>query len=63
HNDVETILGDHNITPESESQLKLLLPQIVSSFSPDKSVAEIIEELKKRHRKQATMIWCIYKFL
>ncbi|KAF9617253.1 hypothetical protein IFM89_035197 [Coptis chinensis] len=48
HNDVETLLGDHSITPESESQLKLLLPQIVSSFSPDKSVAEIIEELKKR---------------
>ncbi|KAF9618846.1 hypothetical protein IFM89_002714 [Coptis chinensis] len=47
HNDVETILRDHNITPKSESQLKLLLPQIVSSFSPDKSVAEIIEELKK----------------
>ncbi|PIA65212.1 hypothetical protein AQUCO_00100592v1 [Aquilegia coerulea] len=54
HKDVETLLGEYSILPESEPQLKLLLPQIVSSFSPHKSVSEILEELKKHEMSTDT---------
>ncbi|KAF8400756.1 hypothetical protein HHK36_014056 [Tetracentron sinense] len=47
HKDVKALLVEYNKEPESEAQLKLLLPQIVSSFAAHKSVSEIIEELKK----------------
>ncbi|XP_026453161.1 3-hydroxyisobutyryl-CoA hydrolase-like protein 3, mitochondrial [Papaver somniferum] len=47
HNDVKGLLAEYNMKPESDSQLELLLPQIVSSFGSGKSVIEIIEELKK----------------
>ncbi|OUZ99706.1 Crotonase superfamily [Macleaya cordata] len=45
--DVRALVGDFSKEPESEAQLKLLLPNIVSSFGSHKSVTEIIEELKK----------------
>lgn len=41
------ILAKFSGTPDSEAQLKLLLPQITSSFGANKSVIETIEELKK----------------
>ncbi|KAK9947743.1 hypothetical protein M0R45_003352 [Rubus argutus] len=47
HEDIKTILAKFSGTPDSEAQLKLLLPQITSSFGADKSVIETIEELKK----------------
>ncbi|RLM48725.1 hypothetical protein C2845_PMPSC004491 [Panicum miliaceum] len=47
HRDVESVLTGYKKEPESEPQLEKLLPHINSSFSPDKSVAESIEELKK----------------
>ncbi|KAI3994906.1 hypothetical protein MKX01_015576 [Papaver californicum] len=47
HNDVKGLLAEYNTKPESDSQLELLLPQIVSSFGSRKSVIEIIEELRK----------------
>jgi len=47
HRDVESVLTVYKKEPESESQLEKLLPYIISSFSPDKSVAESVEELKK----------------
>ncbi|KAK8455894.1 hypothetical protein SEVIR_4G238200v4 [Setaria viridis] len=47
HRDVESILTGYKKEPESEPQLEKLLPQIISSFGPDKSVAESVEELKK----------------
>ncbi|KAI4350883.1 hypothetical protein L6164_005290 [Bauhinia variegata] len=47
HQDIKVLLARYESNPESEAQLKLLLPQIVSSFGPNKSVAETIEELKK----------------
>ncbi|XP_027920038.1 3-hydroxyisobutyryl-CoA hydrolase-like protein 3, mitochondrial isoform X3 [Vigna unguiculata] len=46
HQDIKLLLARFEANPESESQLKLLLPQIVSSFGGNKSVTEIIEELK-----------------
>ncbi|XP_042490644.1 3-hydroxyisobutyryl-CoA hydrolase-like protein 3, mitochondrial isoform X1 [Macadamia integrifolia] len=49
HKDVEGLLPKYSKEPDSEGQLKLLLPQIVSSFAGDKSVIEIIEEIEKHH--------------
>ena len=36
--------------PDSEAQLKTLLPQITSAFGADKLVVETIDELKKQHQ-------------
>ncbi|KAG9459329.1 hypothetical protein H6P81_003837 [Aristolochia fimbriata] len=47
YKDVEALLAGYRKEPESESQLKLLLPQIVATFGSHKSVPEIIKELKK----------------
>ncbi|GAV82061.1 ECH domain-containing protein/ECH_C domain-containing protein [Cephalotus follicularis] len=45
--DIKALLGKYSSEPESAAQLKLLMPQIVSTFGADKPVKEIIEELKK----------------
>ncbi|KAK9102145.1 hypothetical protein Sjap_019399 [Stephania japonica] len=50
HKNVEAVLEDFKKEPESEAPLKLLLPQIVSSFGLRKSVAEIVEDLKKHQQ-------------
>ncbi|XVF49232.1 hypothetical protein PTKIN_Ptkin03bG0252000 [Pterospermum kingtungense] len=50
HKDVTALLAKYSCNPESVAHLKLLLPQITSCFSADKSVLEIIEELKKRRQ-------------
>jgi len=42
------LLTDYCKEPESESQLKALLPAIKACFSSDKSVVALIEELKKQ---------------
>ncbi|XP_027340198.1 3-hydroxyisobutyryl-CoA hydrolase-like protein 3, mitochondrial isoform X2 [Abrus precatorius] len=47
HQDIKVLLARYESNPESEAQLKLLLPQIMSSFGGNKSVTETIEELKK----------------
>ncbi|XP_004287075.1 PREDICTED: 3-hydroxyisobutyryl-CoA hydrolase-like protein 3, mitochondrial isoform X2 [Fragaria vesca subsp. vesca] len=47
HEDIKTILAKFSSNPDSESQLKQLLPEITSSFGANKSVIETIEELKK----------------
>ncbi|RZC75244.1 hypothetical protein C5167_050726 [Papaver somniferum] len=46
-NDVKALVQNFSKEPESEAQLKGLLPDIVSSFDSRKSVIEIIEELKE----------------
>lgn len=48
HTDVESLLTGYKKEPESVPQLEKLLPDIVSSFGPDKSATESVEELKKR---------------
>lgn len=45
--DVQALLSGYEKEPESEAQLKMLLPHIVSSFGSHRSVFEAIEELKK----------------
>ncbi|KAK4280849.1 hypothetical protein QN277_012417 [Acacia crassicarpa] len=47
HQDIKVLLAKYESTPESEAQLKSLLPQIVSSFGVNRSVVETIEELKQ----------------
>ncbi|XP_061344921.1 3-hydroxyisobutyryl-CoA hydrolase-like protein 3, mitochondrial isoform X2 [Gastrolobium bilobum] len=47
HQDIKVLLARYESNPESEAQLKLLLPQIISSFGGNISVTETIEELKK----------------
>ncbi|XP_077225193.1 3-hydroxyisobutyryl-CoA hydrolase-like protein 3, mitochondrial isoform X1 [Tasmannia lanceolata] len=46
HKDVQSLLAEYTKEPESEAQLKVLLPQIISSFGTHKSVIEIMEDLK-----------------
>ncbi|KAK7251589.1 hypothetical protein RIF29_34914 [Crotalaria pallida] len=47
HQDIKVLLARHESNPDSEAQLKLLLPQIISSFGANKSIIETIEELKQ----------------
>ncbi|KAL7259880.1 hypothetical protein ACSBR1_005696 [Camellia fascicularis] len=47
HQDITSLLARCSSNPESEPQLKQLLPQIASSFAGNKSVNETIQELKK----------------
>uniref|UniRef100_A0A0D6R432 3-hydroxyisobutyryl-CoA hydrolase n=1 Tax=Araucaria cunninghamii TaxID=56994 RepID=A0A0D6R432_ARACU len=48
HEVVQKVLADFCREPESESQLKALLPSITATFGTDKSVVASIEELKKQ---------------
>ncbi|KAH7842868.1 hypothetical protein Vadar_009944 [Vaccinium darrowii] len=55
--DISALLAKYSSNPESEPQLKLLLPLIASCFGGNKTVNETIEELKKHHlSSDATLI-------
>lgn len=54
HKDIEAVLAEYSKEPGSESQLKTLLPQIVSSFGVNRSVSETIEELKRHQTSTDT---------
>ncbi|KAK9749755.1 hypothetical protein RND81_02G148000 [Saponaria officinalis] len=45
--DVAALISKYSAQPESEPQLKLLQPHIASTFQANKSVSQIVEELKK----------------
>ncbi|KAL9242387.1 hypothetical protein vseg_016391 [Gypsophila vaccaria] len=44
--DIDELISKYSTQPESEPPLNLLLPQIASTFKANKSVSQIIEELK-----------------
>nr|AFK43867.1 unknown [Lotus japonicus] len=52
HQDIKVLLARYESNPESEAQLKLLLPEIISSFGGNKSVTKTVDELKK-HQSSA----------
>ncbi|CAN0900175.1 3-hydroxyisobutyryl-CoA hydrolase-like protein 3, mitochondrial [Linum grandiflorum] len=52
HDEVKGLLAKYKDEPDSEAQLKLLLPRIISTFGGHKSVKEIAEELKQ-HKQSA----------
>ncbi|XP_074558644.1 3-hydroxyisobutyryl-CoA hydrolase-like protein 3, mitochondrial [Curcuma longa] len=54
--DIEAVLAEYSKEPGSESQLKTLLPQIVSSFGVNRSVSETIEELKRHQTSTDTAV-------
>ncbi|XAR53307.1 3-hydroxyisobutyryl-CoA hydrolase [Bertholletia excelsa] len=45
--DIEALLAKYSSNPESETQLKQFLPQIASSFGGNKSVNNVVKELKE----------------
>ena len=47
HQDIKVLLASYESNPDSEAQLKLLLPQIISSFGRNKTVTETIKDLKQ----------------
>ncbi|KAL9443486.1 hypothetical protein AB3S75_016781 [Citrus x aurantiifolia] len=56
HQDIVAVLAKYSSDPEGEAQLKLLLPQITTCFSSEKSVRQIIEELKKHQSSTVTSV-------
>ncbi|KAM1812729.1 hypothetical protein ACFX11_026642 [Malus domestica] len=57
HQDIETAVAKFSSNPDSEAQLKNLLPQITSAFGANKSVLETIDELKKQQQSSdATVV-------
>ncbi|XP_068343051.1 3-hydroxyisobutyryl-CoA hydrolase-like protein 3, mitochondrial [Pyrus communis] len=48
--DIQTTVTKFTTNPDSEVQLKSLLPQITSAFGANKSVLEAIDELKKQQQ-------------
>jgi 3-hydroxyisobutyryl-CoA hydrolase len=57
HHDIKELLEKFSGDPSSEAQLRLLLPQISSTFGGNKSVIETIEELKMQQQSSdATVV-------
>ncbi|XP_048490304.1 3-hydroxyisobutyryl-CoA hydrolase-like protein 3, mitochondrial isoform X3 [Beta vulgaris subsp. vulgaris] len=50
HQDIAALVSKYSTQPESEPQLKVLLPHIASTFDAKKPVSEIYEELRKHQQ-------------
>ncbi|KAM7509476.1 hypothetical protein LguiA_019929 [Lonicera macranthoides] len=56
HQDIKSLLAKYSSNPESEPQLKPLLPHIISTFGGNKSVTDIIKELEKHQQSTDTAV-------
>ncbi|KAK6126900.1 hypothetical protein DH2020_039357 [Rehmannia glutinosa] len=54
--DIRALLERYSRNPESESRLKLLLSQIVSTFGSNKSIKEVMEELENLQLSGDTLV-------
>ncbi|KAL8153186.1 hypothetical protein V2J09_010946 [Rumex salicifolius] len=56
HQDVAALMSKYSSKPESEAQLQVLLPHIVSTFNANKPLIEIMEDLKKHQQSSDTTV-------
>ncbi|KAG9152952.1 hypothetical protein Leryth_012555 [Lithospermum erythrorhizon] len=56
HQDITALLQKYSSKPESEPSLKLLLPRIISTFSGNKPIKEIVEELENHQQSADTSV-------
>lgn len=56
YQDIAALLANYSNNPEPETQLKTLLPQITSCFTANRSVKEIIDEVKKYQQSAEPLV-------
>lgn len=54
--DIAALVSKYSSQPESEPQLKILLPYIASTFAANKSITEMIEELRKHQQSSDEVV-------
>ncbi|CAO2822795.1 unnamed protein product [Amaranthus hypochondriacus] len=56
HKDIAALVSKYSSQPESEPQLKLLLPHITSTFGANKSVSEMLDHLRKHQESSDDIV-------